>query len=68
MGHAWQATANSILHKGSWCPVCTSRAESLTEKEVSEFLNEEKMDFQALNTQLKHALKIQKKILRELGK
>ena len=68
LGHAWQATANAILHTGSWCSVCTNRTESLTEKEVSDFLNEEKMDFQALNTQLKHALKIQKKILRELGK
>ena len=68
LGHAWRATANSILHKGSWCPVCTNRAESLTEKEVSDFLDEEKKEFRALNIQHKHALKVQKKILLELGK
>eukprot|EP00933_Yihiella_yeosuensis_P058880 TRINITY_DN5964_c0_g1_i2.p1 TRINITY_DN5964_c0_g1~~TRINITY_DN5964_c0_g1_i2.p1 ORF type:complete len:362 (-),score=28.31 TRINITY_DN5964_c0_g1_i2:747-1754(-) len=25
-GHTWQATANSVLNKGTWCPICASRS------------------------------------------
>ena len=65
--HTWRATANSILQRGSWCPVCANKAKSLTENEVKKFLSEEEILNRSLETALDHAVKIKYKIEREFS-
>lgn len=39
-GHVWEATADNVVRKGSWCPTCAKKKKRLTLEEMKETAEE----------------------------